>query len=193
MYQPGQQPGYAPPQYPQYAQATYSQWPCYAQQALALPGQQPYTYQPGQQAGYTRTQYPQYAEAPAHQPQRAYEQQQMPQPQHMMVPLLQQLQTQQQNWGMGSMNGMGMGGMQNIQNMQHRYPGEREREWERGWGQARDTERQRGRAVSPLRGQSARSEDRERDREREEKREGERERERERLGARPCNRSHPPA
>ena len=40
-------------------------------------------------------------------------------------------------------------------------------------GQARDTERQRGRAVSPLRGQSARSEDRERDREREAKREAE--------------------
>lgn len=42
-------------------------------------------------------------------------------------------QMQQQNWGMGCMNGMGMMGMvigmQNMHNMQHRYP--EEREWER--------------------------------------------------------------
>ena len=52
---------------------------------------------------------------------------------------------------------------------------------ETGWGQTRDTERQRGRAVSPLRGQSARDEerDRERDREREAKRERERQKDRE--------------
>jgi hypothetical protein len=45
----------------------------------------------------------------------------------MMGQLMQQFaQTQQENWGMGSMNGVGMGGMQDMQNMQHRYPGERE-------------------------------------------------------------------
>jgi hypothetical protein len=38
------------------------------------------------------------------------------------------VQTQQQNWDMGSMNGMGLPSMQNTQLMQHRYPGEGERE-----------------------------------------------------------------
>jgi hypothetical protein len=56
------------------------------------------------------------------------------------MPQLQQLgklmqhfaQTQQQNWGMGSMNEMGMRGMvTGMQNMQQRYRGERERERER--------------------------------------------------------------
>ena len=59
------------------------------------------------------------------------------------------------------------------------------------WGQARDTERQRGRAVSPLRGQSARDEerDREREQEREAKRERERQKDRERERERERERS----
>lgn len=45
-------------------------------------------------------------------------------PEQMMGQLMQLFaQTQPQNWGMG-MNGMGQG-MQNMQNMQHRYPGKR--------------------------------------------------------------------
>jgi hypothetical protein len=67
-----------------------------------------------------------------HQHLLAYEQQQMQQPQQMLGHLVQHFaQNQQQNLGMGSMNGMDMGGtvtgMQNMENMQHRYPGEMER------------------------------------------------------------------
>jgi len=57
---------------------------------------------------------------------------------------------------MGSMNGMDMGGMQNIQNMQHRYPGEREREWERERDVTSERERKRER-------ESARERDRSRE------------------------------
>ena len=50
------------------------------------------------------------------------------QQQCMMGQLMQQLaQTQQQNWDMGSRNGMGMPSIQNMQH-QHRYPGEGRRE-----------------------------------------------------------------
>jgi hypothetical protein len=67
------------------------------------------------------------------------------------------------------MNGMGMGVMQNVQNMQHRYQGERERERERE--SERDVTRERER-------------ERKREREREREREMETGRTRERGGVR---------
>ena len=95
-------------------------------------------YEPGQQPGYAPSQYHQYAQAPAQQPRLAYEQQQVPQLGQLMQHFA---QTQQQNLGMVSMNGMGRSGMitgmQNVQNMQHRYPWERERERERQREKAR--------------------------------------------------------
>ncbi len=56
---------------------------------------------------------------------------QMLQMQRMWQLMRQFAQTQQQNWDMGSRNGMGLPSMQNTQLMQHRYPGEGERERER--------------------------------------------------------------
>ena len=103
---------------PLYAQSTYSQQEHLAPQQLAAssstvrrstlaqPGQQPYTYQPGQQPVYAPSQNPQCAKAPVQQPRLAYEPQM---PQLGQLGLMQHFaQTQQKNWGMGSMNGMGM-------------------------------------------------------------------------------------
>jgi hypothetical protein len=71
----------------------------------------------------------------------------------MMGQLMQHfVQTQQQDWGMGCMNGKGMGGMQNIQNMQHRYPGERESERERERDVTKERERERARVRARARG-----------------------------------------
>jgi hypothetical protein len=65
-------------------------------------------------------------------------------------------QTQQQNWGMGSMNGMGMRdmvtGMQNMQNMQHRYPVERESESESVSESESERERERARESGGMKG-----------------------------------------
>ena len=75
---------------------------------MVQPGQQPYTYQPGQHNGYAPSQYPKYAQAPVQQPRLAYEHQQVPQLKQLAQLMQHFAQPQQQNWGMGSMNGMGM-------------------------------------------------------------------------------------